>query len=89
MPNGKPYSGASDTAEFASSAIAFQRIDYRLKPRLNASARLSTSRVTNDARGCNGGLRQKLAAPLHRACRRSDQIKSATEKFCAQDLAPR
>ena len=37
-------SGASGTAEFASSAfassaIAFRRIDYRLKPRRNASAR--------------------------------------------------
>ena len=41
MPNGKPCSGASGTAEFASSAIAFRRIDYRLKPRLNASARAS------------------------------------------------
>src|SRR5215468_10805349 len=28
MPNGKPSSGASATAEFASSAIAFHRIDY-------------------------------------------------------------
>src|SRR5215831_12451512 len=28
MPNGKPLSGASGTAEFASSAIAFRRIDY-------------------------------------------------------------
>ena len=27
MPNGKPLSGASGTAEFASSAIAFRRID--------------------------------------------------------------
>src|SRR5262245_20201513 len=39
------------------------------------------SRAKNDARGCNGGLRQKLAALLQRACRRSDQIKSATEKI--------
>jgi hypothetical protein len=35
MPNGKPLSGASGTAEFASSAIAFRRIDYWLKPRRN------------------------------------------------------
>jgi hypothetical protein len=41
MPNGKPLSGASGAAEFASSAIAFRRIDYWLKPRRNASARLS------------------------------------------------
>jgi hypothetical protein len=27
-PNGKPLSGASGAAEFASSAIAFRRIDY-------------------------------------------------------------
>jgi hypothetical protein len=33
MPNGKPLSGASGAAEFASSAIAFRRIDYWLKPR--------------------------------------------------------
>jgi hypothetical protein len=45
MPNGRPLSGASGAAEFASSAIAFRRIDYRLKPRRNASARLS-SRAT-------------------------------------------
>jgi hypothetical protein len=51
MPNGKPCSGASGTAEFASSAIAFRRIDYRLKPRLNASARLfpRASRTTREA----------------------------------------
>jgi hypothetical protein len=30
MPNGKPLSGASGAAEFASSAIAFQDIDYSL-----------------------------------------------------------
>src|SRR5215831_11603254 len=38
MPSGRPLSGASGTAEFASSAIAFRRIDYWLKPRRNASA---------------------------------------------------
>src|SRR6516162_8235988 len=41
MPNGKPLSSASSTAESASSAIAFRRTDYWLKPRRNASARLS------------------------------------------------
>ena len=51
MPNGKPLSGASGTAEFASSTIAFRRIDNRLKPRRNASARsylraLPTTRET-------------------------------------------
>src|SRR6516164_3771799 len=65
MPNGKRYSGASGTAEFASSAIAFRRIDYRLKPRLNASASAFPRASPTDARGCNGGRRQKLAAPLH------------------------
>src|SRR5262245_3231554 len=39
MPNGKPLSSASGTAESASSAIAFRRTDYWLKPRRNASAR--------------------------------------------------
>ena len=32
MPNGKPLSGASDTAESASSAIAFRRPDYWPSP---------------------------------------------------------
>src|SRR5262245_48261762 len=41
MPNGRTLSGANGAAEFASSAIAFRRIDYWLKPRWNASARLS------------------------------------------------
>jgi hypothetical protein len=36
MPNGKPLSSASGTAESASSAIAFRRTDYWLKPRRNA-----------------------------------------------------
>jgi hypothetical protein len=31
MPNGRPFSGANGTVEFASSAIAFRRIDYWLK----------------------------------------------------------
>jgi hypothetical protein len=30
MPNGKPLFGASGAAEFASSAIAFRRIDIEL-----------------------------------------------------------
>src|SRR5262245_24104815 len=81
MPNGKPSSGASGTAKFASSAIAFRRIDYWLKPRPECFCEIVPSRAKNDARGCNGGLRQKLAALLQRACRRSDQIKSATEKI--------
>src|SRR5215475_8258865 len=46
MPNGKPLSGASDTAESASSAIAFRRPDYWLKPR-----RKFLRHATNDARG--------------------------------------
>ena len=53
MPNGKPLSGASGTAEFASSAIAFRRIDYWLKPPpRNASARscLRASRTTREVR---------------------------------------
>jgi hypothetical protein len=33
MPNGKPLFSASGTAESASSAIAFRRTDYWLKPR--------------------------------------------------------
>src|SRR6516164_7967082 len=41
MPNGKPLSSANGTAESASSVIAFRRTDYWLKPRRNASARLS------------------------------------------------
>jgi hypothetical protein len=51
MPNGKPLSDASGAAEFASSAIAFRRIDYWLKPRRNASARLSlpAPRTTREA----------------------------------------
>src|SRR5215469_901811 len=32
MPNGKPLSSASGTAESASSAIVFRRTDYWLKP---------------------------------------------------------
>jgi hypothetical protein len=63
MPNGKPLSGASGAAEFASSAIAFRRIDYWLKPRRNAPARLSL-RATNDARGRSDGIRKELAAGL-------------------------
>src|SRR5215813_12882744 len=46
MPNGKPLSGASDTAVSASSAIAFRRPDYWLKPR-----RKFLRHATNDARG--------------------------------------
>src|SRR5262249_60156801 len=42
---------------------------------------IAPSRAKNDARGCNGGLRQKLPALLQRACRRSDQIKSPTKKI--------
>ena len=33
MPNGKPLFSASGTAESVSSAIAFRRTDYWLKPR--------------------------------------------------------
>ena len=39
------------SANFVTSAIAFRRIDYRLKPRLNASARVSprAPRTTREA----------------------------------------
>ena len=66
MPNGKPLSGASGTAEFASSAIAFRRTDYWLKPpRRNASARscLRASRTTREVRG----RRFVPSGRLHRA----------------------
>src|SRR5262249_26315937 len=46
MPNGKPLSGASGTAESASSAIAFRRPDYWLKPRRKS---LRTPRTTREA----------------------------------------
>jgi hypothetical protein len=86
MPNGKPLSGASGTAEFASSAIAFRRTDYRLKPpRRNASARscLRASRTTREVRWrCFSA--KWTSAP---ARGRSAQILSATKKLCAQDLA--
>jgi hypothetical protein len=52
MPSGRPFSGANGTAEFASSAIAFRRIDYCLKPAPgNAAAPIVTSRaqVTGEA----------------------------------------
>jgi len=51
MPNGKPLFSASGTAESASSAIAFRRTDYWLKPRRNASCEIVPSHATNDARG--------------------------------------
>src|SRR4029450_13054784 len=35
MPNGKPLSSASGTAESASSAIAFRPTDFLVQPRLN------------------------------------------------------
>ena len=66
MPNGKPLSGASGTAEFASLAIAFRRTDYWLKPpRRNASARscLRASRTTREVRG----RRFVPSGRLHRA----------------------
>jgi len=79
MPNGKPLSGASGTAEFASSAIAFRRTDYWLKPpRRNASARscLRASRTTREVRWrCFSA--KWTSAPARR------------KKSCAQDLAPR
>src|SRR5215471_8696759 len=64
MPNGKPLSSASGTAESASSAIAFRRTDYWLKPRRNASAGLSlrTPRTTREAR--HEGIREELAAAV-------------------------
>src|SRR5262249_42499467 len=44
MPNGKLLSSASGTAESASSAIAFRRTDYWLKPRRNARRARPASR---------------------------------------------
>jgi hypothetical protein len=69
MPNGKRSSGASGTAEFASSAIAFRRIDHRLKPRLNASARLlpRASRTTREASGIQRARRKSFAPKISRA----------------------
>jgi hypothetical protein len=57
MPNGKPLSSASGTAESASSAIAFRRTDCWLKPRRNASARLSlrTPRTTRETHSRRAG----------------------------------
>jgi hypothetical protein len=78
MPNGKRLSGASGTAEFASSAIAF-RIDYWLKPHPECFCESVPSRAMNDARGGDGdALRQ---TGFCTARRRSDQIKSATEEY--------
>jgi hypothetical protein len=75
MPNGKPLSGASGTAEFASSAIAFRRTDYWLKPpRRNASARSCLARAR-----CDGDA--LCQADVCTARRRSAQTKSATEKI--------
>jgi hypothetical protein len=54
MPNGKPLSSASGTAESASSAIAFRRTDYWLKPRRNARR----------ARPAIEGIREELAAAV-------------------------
>src|SRR4029453_1396429 len=51
MPNGKPLSSASGTAESASSAIAFRRTDYWLKPRRECLCGIVPSPGTNDARG--------------------------------------
>src|SRR5262245_17607589 len=76
MPNGKPLSSASGTAESASSAIAFRRTDYWLKPRRNASARLSlrtprTTRETHSRRAWRGSnekprhVRGFLSLPAH------------------------
>src|SRR5258708_7209430 len=53
MPNGRPLSGANGAAEFASSAIAFRRIDYWLKPGRNASARLSPRVQERERRRAN------------------------------------
>jgi len=75
MPNGKPLSGASGTAEFASLAIAFRRTDYWLKPpRRNASARSCLARAR-----CDGDA--LCQADVCTARRRSAQTKSATEKI--------
>jgi hypothetical protein len=92
MPNGKRFSGASGTAEFASSAIAF-RIDYRLKPRPERFCESVPSRAMNDARGGDGdALRQAdFRAPTKCSNKERDGKNFAPEilrqKFCAQDLA--
>jgi hypothetical protein len=63
MPNGKRLSGASGTAEFASSAIAF-RIDYWLKPRPECFCESVPSRAMNDARGAMAMLcAKRTSAP--------------------------
>jgi hypothetical protein len=85
MPNGKRFSGASGTAEFASSAIAF-RIDCRLKPRPERFCESVPSRAMNDARGGDDdALRQ---ADLCTARRRSDQevIKERDGKNFAPEI---
>jgi len=56
MPNGKPLSSASGTAESASSAIAFRRTDYWLKP---------PECPTREAR--HEGIREELAAAVKKA----------------------
>src|SRR5262245_29422101 len=67
MPNGKPLSGASGTAESASSAIAFRRPDYWLKTRRKS---LRTPRTTREAghEGIHksGKARIAISAPTRR-----------------------
>src|SRR5262249_22150656 len=71
MPNGKPLSGASGTAESASSAIAFRRPDYWLKPRRKS---LRTPRTTREARHegihKSGKSRIAISAPTRPVVRR-------------------
>ena len=71
MPNGKPLSGACGTAESASSAIAFRRPDYWLKPRRKS---LRTPRTTREARHegihKSGKARIAISAPTRPVVRR-------------------
>jgi hypothetical protein len=68
MPNGKPLSSASGTAESASSAIAFRRTDYWLKPpgTTGLSFTLCVSGAPNQA--ASAALVSWSRCPLRRRC---------------------
>src|SRR5215475_10193058 len=74
MPNGKPLSSASGTAEFASSAIAFRRTDCWLKPRRNHERRARPAMRAfakswrGNPRHARGFLQLSLAASSAAAC---------------------
>ena len=52
MPNGKPLSGANGAVEFASSAIAFRRINYWLEQVAAANGHLARAQRRGDQ--CQG-----------------------------------